>query len=228
VGRFAGGIADDFSELLGSIAKHADVLARRVGRDPDLDEILAATRWGGSLTSQLLAVGSKQTLHPEMLDVNATLARMQTVLQGMAGERVELRVNPGDGVEHVFADPDQVEKVIVDLVLHARDAMPGGGTVTIETANVDFSQNGRSRRTAGGRHVMLAISDTGDRGVDPEEDGGERLGLGLSAVYGVVHQSGGSIGVESEPGVGTTVRIYLPSSDVAAGLEAALSGAKSA
>jgi PAS domain S-box-containing protein len=234
VGRFAGGIADDFSELLGSIALHTDALARRVGSDADLDEIRSATQLGGSLTSQLLAVGSKQTLHPESLDVNHGLSMMHKVLKGMVGERVKLLVRPGEGVDHIYADPEQIEKVIVDLVLHARDGMPGGGTITIETANVDFSQNGRSRRTAGGRHVMLAISDTGDRRDsesrpfgDAEEDGGERLGLGLAAVYGVVHQSGGSIGIESEPGVGTTVRIYLPSTDAAAELHTALSGAQS-
>ena len=235
VGRFAGGIADDFSELLESVAKHAEALARRVGADADVDEIRRATEWGGSLTAQLLAVGSKQNLHPEPVDLNETLERMRPMLQGMAGERVDVVLRRGKDVDHIFADPQQLSKVIVDLVLHARDGMPGGGTVTVESENVDFSQNGRSRRTAGGRHVMLAISDTGDRRghdarpfAEGEEEGGERLGLGLAAVYGVVHQSGGSIGIESEPGVGTTVRIYLPSSDQRAELDTALGRAQTA
>ena len=227
VGRFAGGIADDFSELLGTIAQHARGLAQRLGDDRDVEGILGATGVGESLTSQLLTVGSKQDLSPVRLDLNATVARMRAVLEGMTGERVSLELRLADGVDHVEADPDQIERVIVDLVLHARDAMPGGGTVTIETGTVDFSQQPRSRRSSGGRHVMLAIGDAGEATAG-EEDGGERLGLGLAAVYGVVHQSGGSIGIESEPGVGTTVRIYLPSADVPAQLDAALSGTQPA
>jgi two-component system, cell cycle sensor histidine kinase and response regulator CckA len=139
---------------------------------------------------------------------------------------------PAEDVEQVYADPVQIESVIVDLVLHARSAMPSGGTVTVETASADFGQNGRSR---GGRHVMLAISDTGDRRnasrrpfTADEEDGAGRLGLGLAAVYGVVHQSGGSIGVESQPGVGTTVRVYLPSAEQPEALRAALGDSKTA
>jgi PAS domain S-box-containing protein len=213
VGRFAGGIADEFVELLDTVARHADVLSQRFGRDVDVDEIRSAADAGRLLGAQLLAVGSRQTLDPKVLDLNDTVDRMRGLLHDVAGERVELVLHPGAGVGRVFADPDQIHKVIVDLVLHARAGMPQGGTLTIETANVDFSQNGRSRRLGGGRHVMLAISDTG--GADDEETG-ERLGLGLAAVYGVVHQSGGSIGVESEPGLGTTVRIYLPAAEVAA------------
>jgi PAS domain S-box-containing protein len=208
VGRFAGGIADDVIELLDTVARHADVLAQRLGRDVDVEEIRSATAAGRSLGSQLLAVGSRQALNPELLDLNAALAAMRGLLHDVAGERVELVLRPSVDVERVYADPEQIHQVIVDLVLHARSGMPDGGTLTIETSNVDFSQNGRR----GGPHVMLAIGDTG--GAD--EEGGERLGLGLAAVYGVVHQSGGSIGVESEPGHGTTVRIYLPAAVVAA------------
>jgi two-component system, cell cycle sensor histidine kinase and response regulator CckA len=208
VGRFAGGIADEFVELLDTVARHADVLSQRFGRDVDVDEIRSAASAGRSLGSQLLAVGSRQALHPEVLDLNATLRQLHGLLHDVAGERVELVLLPGADVERVYADPAQIHQVIVDLALHARAGMPDGGTLTVETSNVDFSQNGRR----GGPHVMLAIGDSG--GAD--EEGGERLALGLAAVYGVVHQSGGSIGVESEPGLGTTVRIYLPVAAVAA------------
>ena len=122
---------------------------------------------------------------------------------------------PGDDVERVYADPTQLEQVIVDLVLYAHSAMPAGGKLTVETASIEFSDDARSHRGAVGRHAMLSISDTGGESGD---EGGERLGLGLATVYGVVHQSGGSIGVESEPCGGTTVRIYLPVAEVLAAL----------
>ena len=215
VGRFASGIADDFSELVDSISRHADDLARRLGKDPDVEEIrlrLAATH---SLTSQLHAVASRQELHPEVLDLNELLDSRRDLLHDLAGPGVEVVLRPGKSVERVYADPVQVERVIVDLVLHARSAMPNGGTLTVETASVDFSRNGHNRRSAHGRHAMLSISDTGS---ETGDEHGERLGLGLATVYGVVHQSGGSIGVESEPGEGTIVRIYLPVAEVLAAL----------
>jgi PAS domain S-box-containing protein len=215
VGRFAAGIADDFSELVDAVSRHADQLALRLGSDPDVDEIrtrLAATH---SLTSQLRAVGSRQELHPEAVDLNELLDSRRDLLHDLAGPRVEVVFRPGDDVERVYADPVELERVIVDLVLHAHSAMPNGGTLTVETASVDFSKNGRSRRGAVGRHAMLSINDTGG---DNGDESGERLGLGLATVYGVVHQSGGSIGIESEPGEGTTVRIYLPVAEVLAAL----------
>ena len=212
VGRFAGGVADEFVSLLGSLSEHADALASRLGKDADVEEIRNAAAAGRSLTSQLLAVGSRQALEPEVLDLNETLLSMRDLLHDVVGGAIELVLRRGEGVAPVFADPEQIRKVIVDLALHARSDMPDGGTLTIETANVDFSANGHGRRTLGGRHTMLAIGDTGGGG----DEGGERLGLGLAAVFGTVHQSGGSIGVESEPGAGTTVRIYLPAAEVAA------------
>jgi PAS domain S-box-containing protein len=215
VGRFASGIADDFSELVETVARHADKLAGRLGSDPDVEEIrsrLAATH---TLTSQLRAVGSSQELHPEVLDLNELLDSRRDLLHDLAGPRVEVVFRPGADVERVYADPVQLERVIVDLVLHAHSAMPNGGTLTVETASVDFSHNGHGRPGAVGRHAMLSINDTG---VETGDERGERLGLGLATVYGVVHQSGGSIGVESEPGEGTTVRIYLPVAEVLAAL----------
>jgi PAS domain S-box-containing protein len=230
VGRFAGGVADDFVELLGTIARRADAIAKRARNDTDVAEIRSAVEWGRSLAAQLLAIGSKHELRPEMLDLNSIVDEMRGALEHLVGERIDVVFRPG-AVDRVRADADHLHQVLLDLVLHARMAMPGGGTVTIETSNVDFSSNGRGGLR--GPHVMLAISDTGDRRdsesrpfVDGDDEGGERLGLGLAAVYGVVHQSGGSVGIESAPGVGTTVRIYLPSADAA--LRASLSRTQSA
>lgn len=235
VGRFAGGIAVDFAELLEVIERHAEELVVRHSADKDLVEILGAAVSGRSLASQLLAIGSKQELKPETIDLEEFLAERRAMLESVAGDRVELAVQYGESVEQVNVDPAQLEKLIVDLVLHARVDMAGGGTLTIETANVDFTRDRRAGHGSTGRHVMLAISDTGDRRnvarrpfTGDEEDGAGRLGLGLAAVYGVVHQSGGSIGVESQPGVGTTVRVYLPSAEQPEALRAALGDSQTA
>jgi len=164
---------------------------------------------------QLRAIGSRQELNPVIIDLNELLDSRRDLLREVAGPDAEVMFRPGDELEQVYADPVQLERVIVDLVLHSRSAMLSGGTVTVETASVDFGQNGRSRRSGGGRRVMLAIGDTGG---ETGDENGDRLGLGLATVYGVVHQSGGSIGIESEPGEGTTVRIYLPVAEVLAAL----------
>lgn len=215
VGRFASGIADDFSELVDSIAVHADELALRIGDDPGVVAIRSQLAATYALTLQLRAIGSRQELDPVTIDLNELLDSRRDLLREVAGPHVEVALRLGNDVENVYADPVQLERVIVDLVLHARSAMPNGGTVTVETAGVDFGQDGRSRRSGGGRHVMLAIGDTGG---ETGDENGDRLGLGLAAVYGVVHQSGGSIGIDSEPGQGTTVRIYLPAAEVLATL----------
>jgi PAS domain S-box-containing protein len=212
VGRFAGSVADELQVLLDSMTAHANALDARVGPDHDVDEIRAVSDATRALTSQLLAVGRRQELRPVVLDLNDAVAAMRPLFGELAGSSVELVVDLDDDVERVFADPAQLEKVIVDLVLHARAAMADGGTLEIRTASVEFTPNGRNGHTSAGRHAMLAISDTGGA----TDDGADRLGLGLAAVYGIVHQSGGSIGVESEPGVGTTVRIYLPAAAVVA------------
>ncbi|MEP7334964.1 MAG: PAS domain S-box protein [Actinomycetota bacterium] len=211
VGRFASGIADDFSELVDAVARHADKLALRLGSDPDVEEIRSRLAAIHSLTAQLRAVGSRQELKPELLDLNEFLHARLDLLRDLAGPRVEVVLRPG-AVERVYADEVQLERVIVDLVLHAHSAMPNGGKLTVETDSVDFSRNGRTHGAAG-PHAMLSINDTGG---ETGDERGERLGLGLATVYGVVHQSGGSIGVESEPGEGTTVRIYLPVAEVLA------------
>ncbi|CAN5320270.1 hypothetical protein BH18ACT12_BH18ACT12_23720 [soil metagenome] len=215
VGRFASGIADDFSELVDAIAVHADDLALRIGDDPGVVAIRSRLAATYSLTLQLRAVGGGQELNPEVIDLNELLDSRRELLRDLAGPYAELVFRSGNDVERVYADPVQIEQVIVDLVLHGRSAMPNGGTMTVETASVDFARNGRDRRGAFGRHVMLAIHDTGG---ETGDERGERLGLGLATVYGVVHESGGSIAVESEPGEGTTVRIYLPAAEVLAAL----------
>lgn len=213
VGRFAGSVADELQLLLDAVGGHAESLRRRLGHDADVEGIRSVVDATRGLTDQLLAVGSKQELRPEVVDLNEALHALRPLLEELTGEAVTLVVEPGEQVDAVFTDPAQLEKVVVDLVLHARASMPHGGTLRIETANVEFAPNGRSRSSISGRRAMLAISDTGGAG---DDDGADRLGLGLAAVYGIVHQSGGSIGVESEPGAGTTVRIYLPAATVAA------------
>lgn len=229
VGRLAAGVAEDFDGLLGKIRAHADSLATGANGDAlvrtEADEIRRATDWGSTLTRQLLAVGRRQTLNPTVVDVNALLHERRQLLRSMLGERIELELEAGSDLDQVRADPSQLEQVVLDLALSARDAMPHGGTLTVTTANVEFDRREDAVHGTGGRHVMLAIADTGDRDshsagarmFEPygDDEAGERRGLGLAAVYGIVHQSGGSIGVESEPGRGTTVRVYLPSAQVA-------------
>jgi hypothetical protein len=208
LGRMASGVADDFGVVL---ARVADALARE-----DLDEAIAATGRGTSLVRQLQAFAEKPAPSAELLDLNDLLTRAAVRLQQELGSRVELRLQPGDGLHAVRADPVQIEQVMLDLALNARESMPGGGTLTIATANVDFSRrkNGRSADGSAaedGHFAMLAVSDTA-----AVAEGGELMGLGLATVFAIVQQSGGTIGVESKPGTGTTVRVYLPRAELTA------------
>lgn len=235
VGRFAGGVVDDFATLLSSVSRHAEALERRLGGDADVAEIRKAATSGHSLATQLLAVGSKPAPKPEVIDLNASLVEMRGMLEAVLGERIKLVLRRGGNVDPVLADPAQIENVVVDLALHARAEMRGGGTLTIETGSIEFAAGGGMRHTSEGRHTMLVISDTGN-GRDgtnrlfrtETHDGAEHLGLALAAVYGLVNQGGGSIGIESEPGVGTTVRIYLPSAVAAGELGTSLGSAQTA
>jgi two-component system cell cycle sensor histidine kinase/response regulator CckA len=235
VGRFAGGIVDDFATLLGSVSRHAEALEGRLGGDGDVAEIRKAATSGRSLATQLLAVGSKPAPKPEVIDLNTALVEMRGMLEAVLGERIKLVLRRGGDVDPVLADPAQIENVVVDLALHARAEMRGGGTLTIETGSIEFAAGGGTRHTSEGRHTMLVISDTGsgrdgpNRAISAEpHDGAEHLGLALAAVYGLVNQGGGSIGIESEPGVGTTVRIYLPSAVAAGELGTSLGSAQTA
>ncbi|HEY1270346.1 MAG TPA: ATP-binding protein [Terriglobales bacterium] len=226
VGRLAGGIAHDFNNLLMVISGYAEFLLDRVGPDPSLQgpaqEISNAAERATSLTRQLLAFSRKQMLAPKVLDLNAVVTENLKMLTRLIGEDIDLVMVPGTELGAVKADPSQVEQVIMNLAVNARDAMPHGGKLTIETTNVTLDDN-YARMHAGvkpGEYVMLSISDTGS-GMDSETQshifepffstkGTKGTGLGLSTVYGIIKQSGGYIWVYSEQGRGTSFKIYLP------------------
>jgi PAS domain S-box-containing protein len=226
VGRLAGGIAHDFNNLLMVISGYCEFLLDRIGPDPVLrtpaQEISKAAERASSLTRQLLAFSRKQMLAPKVLDLNAVVTENLKMLTRLIGEDIDLVMVPGPELGAVKADPGQVEQVIMNLAVNARDAMPRGGSLQIETSNVTLDEN-HARLYGGvqaGEYVMLAISDTGS-GMDAETQshifepffstkGTKGTGLGLSTVYGIVKQSGGYIWVHSEPGHGTTFKVYLP------------------
>src|SRR5580704_1941615 len=226
VGRLAGGIAHDFNNLLMVISGYSEFLLDRLGPEPSLrapaQEIASAAGRATSLTRQLLAFSRKQMLAPKVLDLNAVVTENLKMLTRMIGEDVDLVMVPAAGLGSVKADPGQVEQVIMNLAVNARDAMPRGGKLTIESANVtleDGSANLHPTQKAG-EYVMMAISDTGS-GMDAETQshifepffstkGPKGTGLGLSMVYGIIKQSGGYIWAYSEPGKGTSFKVYLP------------------
>jgi len=227
IGRLAGGVAHDFNNLLTVILGHAQLLSARAEateemRDDARDIAQAATRAAG-LTRQLLAFSRQQVLQPRVLDLNAVILETEKMLRRLIGEDVELRTCPAPGLDSVRADPGQIEQVLMNLAVNARDAMPEGGRLTIETANAAFEGGHRGAGpSAPGRYVMLGVTDTGT-GMDAETAShifepffttkpvGKGTGLGLSTVHGIVAQSGGHIEVKSAPGLGTTFRVYLPS-----------------
>jgi len=226
VGRLAGGIAHDFNNLLMVISGYSEFLLDRLGPEPALrgpaQEIASAAGRATSLTRQLLAFSRKQMLAPKVLDLNGVVTENLKMLTRVIGEDIDLVMVPAAGLGAVRADAGQMEQVIMNLAVNARDAMPSGGKLTIETSNVslddDYARFHAPLRP--GDYVMLAISDTG-LGMDSETQshifepffttkGLKGTGLGLSTVYGIVKQSGGYIWVYSEPGKGTTFKIYLP------------------
>jgi len=226
VGRLAGGIAHDFNNLLMVISGYSEFLLDRLGPDQSLrgpaQEIASATQRASSLTRQLLAFSRKQMLAPRVLDLNGVVTENLKMLTRVIGEDIDLVMVPATGLGAVRADAGQIEQVIMNLAVNARDAMPSGGKLTIETSNVSLDE-GDARLHAPlrpGDYVMLAISDTG-QGMDSETQshifepffttkGLKGTGLGLSTVYGIIKQSGGYIWVSSEPLKGTTFKIYLP------------------
>jgi PAS domain S-box-containing protein len=226
VGHLAGGIAHDFNNMLTVIQSYGVFLANGVGPDPGLkmavDEIQAAAQGAANLTRQLLAFSRKQILRPHVLNLNEIVASAERMLRRLIGEDVELLSVPAADLGHVRADRGQIEQVIVNLAVNARDAMARGGRLTIETRNVELTtaHAGGHVDVMPGAYVMLAMTDTGD-GMDAatqrhifepffttkKEKG---TGLGLSTVYGIVRQSGGHIWVYSEPGRGTTFKLHFP------------------
>jgi two-component system cell cycle sensor histidine kinase/response regulator CckA len=227
VGRLAGGVAHDFNNLLGVITGYGELLGKRIPDDPQLkkyvSDILRAAERAAGLTRQLLAFSRKQVLQPQILDLNTLVGEMEKMLRRLIGEDVQLITVFDDRLQRVQADPGQIEQVLMNLAVNARDAMPRGGRLTIETANLDLDATyARSRPDVKpGPYVMLAVSDTG-HGMDPEvlghifepffttKEPGKGTGLGLSTVHGIVKQSGGHIFVYSEPNHGTTFKVYLP------------------
>jgi PAS domain S-box-containing protein len=226
IGRLAGGIAHDFNNLLMVISGYSEFLLDRLGPDQTLrspaQEIAGAAERASSLTRQLLAFSRKQMLTPKVLDLNGVVGENLKMLNRMIGEDIELIMIPGAGLGSVRADAGQIEQVIMNLAVNARDAMPGGGKLTIETSNLTVDED-LARLHAPilpGEYVVLSISDNG-AGMDLETQshifepffttkGVKGTGLGLSTVYGIVKQSGGYIWVYSDAGRGTTFKIYLP------------------
>jgi PAS domain S-box-containing protein len=230
VGRLAGGVAHDFNNMLTAITGYADILTMSLDQgDPrrfDVEEIKKAADRAGSLTRQLLAFSRKQIFQPRVVNLNDTILNLKKMLRRLINEEVDLVAIPGPDLGWVRVDPGQIEQVIVNLVVNSQDAMPQGGKLTIETANVDLDADYADRHLTvhPGPHVMLAVSDSGvgmneatkDRVFEPfftTKEQSKGTGLGLSTVYGIVKQSGGDIWVYSEPGQGTTFKIYLPRID---------------
>ena len=233
VGRLAGGIAHDFNNLLTVIVGYAELVLRQLDPGTPLQRDVAEIRRAGinaaALVRQLLAFGHKGTLQPQILDVNEVVFRMNGLLRRLIDENVVLATELATHLDLVLADPGQVEQIILNLALNARDAMPEGGRLTIETANVELDAQWVAQHPGAseGHYVRLVITDTG-MGMDgtvqaklfepffTTKERGRGTGLGLATVYGIVKQNGGSIFVDSRPGYGSTFTIFLPRTEQSA------------
>jgi PAS domain S-box-containing protein len=230
IGRLAGGVAHDFNNLLMVISSYAELMLDSiVGQHPlrrNIEEIMAASGRAADLTRQLLAFGRQQVQSLRVLDLNPVINDISRMLPHLIGEDIQLVVLQGNNLGKIKADLVQIEQIIMNLAANARDAMPTGGKLTIETSNVHLDQAYLQRRPVvpAGDYVRLAVTDSGN-GIAPEhlshifepfyttKEEGKGTGLGLATVYGIVKQSGGFIWVYSEPGLGTTFKIYLPRVD---------------
>jgi two-component system, cell cycle sensor histidine kinase and response regulator CckA len=230
VGMLAGGVAHDFNNLLTIISGYSQLMLNALPpKDPNrhaAEQIFKAGDQAAALTRQLLAFSRRQMLQPRVLDLNQLVTSLGGMLRRLIGEDIDLRLSLQPDLGRVISDPGQLEQVLMNLAVNARDAMPKGGTLTVETANLEFDEGYSSRHFAvkPGGYVLLAVSDTG-AGMDEETKArlfepffttkapGKGTGLGLSTVLGIVKQSGGSIQVHSEPGHGASIEVYLPRID---------------
>jgi PAS domain S-box-containing protein len=230
IGQLTGGIAHDFNNILAAILANSHFLVEDLApgdpRRDDAIEIKTVAERAAALTKQLLAFSRKQMLEPTVVDLNTTVAGIEKMLRRVIGEDIVMQVLPGKDLGSVRVDVGQLEQVIMNLAVNARDAMPRGGTITIETENVELDEAYASSHASvpPGRYVLLSVSDTGigmDAAVQARifepffttKEVGRGTGLGLSTCYGIVKQSGGSIWVYSEPGHGTVFKVYLPRID---------------
>jgi len=227
IGQLTGGIAHDFNNLLTVILGNFELIGEELGDDKKLRTLIEsgikASGRGADLTHRLLAYSRKQSLKPTAIDLDELVVGMSDMLRRTLGGSVEIRVLEEPGLWRCHADQSQLENALLNLSINARDAMPEGGLLTIETANVtlDTGYAAALDEVAPGDYVMLAISDSGT-GIEAEalkhvfepffttKDIGKGSGLGLSMVYGFSKQSGGTVAIQSEPGEGTTIRLYLP------------------
>jgi two-component system cell cycle sensor histidine kinase/response regulator CckA len=230
VGQLAGGIAHDFNNLLTAITGYSELLLGELNpedlRRSHAEEIRKAGERAAALTQQLLAFSRRQVLEPKILDVNTVVSDIERMLRRLIGEHIELKTRKESDLWKVRADPGQIEQAILNLVINARDAMPNGGTLAIETNNTNLDESFASSHvpTRPGDYVEVAVTDTGS-GITEEvmarlfepffttKEVGKGTGLGLSTTYGIVKQSGGYLWCESEVGLGTTFRVYLPRVD---------------
>ncbi|MGP8001050.1 MAG: ATP-binding protein [Streptosporangiaceae bacterium] len=238
LGELAGGVAHDFNNLLGVISSYAAFAAEDVPEQAppecwqalraDLEQVERAAGRAAELTHQLLSFARREVAQRQVLNLHEVVAGVEQLLQRTLGEHVDLATVPGRDLSPVLADPGQIEQVLVNLAINARDAMPAGGRLTIETGNVDVDEVYAASRAelAAGRYVSLRVSDTGtgmtaqvvDRAFEPfytTKPKGEGTGLGLASVYGIITQAGGNVRIYSEPGLGTTVVVLLPVTDQA-------------
>jgi len=228
--RLAGGVAHDFNNLMTAVIGHATLGAMALAEDDplrqDLEEIRATADRAAALTQQLLAFARRQMVEPRIVDLNRLILDMRRMLGRLIKEDIELVVVPQEGVGRVKVNPHQFEQVVVNLVVNARDAMPRGGRLIIETANVTIDRGLASEAVdlAEGEYVMLAVTDTG-AGLSEEvrshlfepffttKEPGQGTGLWLATSYGIVRQAGGNIYAYSEPEAGTSMKVYLPRAD---------------